>query len=806
MDTVVRDIRYALRALLRQPGFTIAVALTLALGIGANTAIFSVVHGVLLRRLPYPNDDRLMTVWTRLSTGDRETASMPDYLDWKAQSSSFASMSAYANSNDNLAAPGADPERVPSARVIADFFSTLGVTPAAGRWFVPEEFVFGSHRVVVLSYGLWVSRFGADPGIVGQTITLNARPYTVVGVAPAAMRLPARAQLWAPFPVDPGAPPLSRRGDFLSVIARLAPGVTPARAQADMNAIAKRLALAYPATNARIGVELVGLHDQLVGPIRPALLVFSGAVALVLLIACANVANLLLARATAREREMAVRAALGAGRERLVRQVLTESLVLSAVGGLLGLLLAAWGVQGLKAAAPPTLPRVDEIGLDPVALAFTAAAVVVTGFLFGIAPALRGSAFALHSTLSAGGRAGIGGGRGERLRSMLVVAQVALALILLVGSGLLVRTFARLQQVDLGFDPAHTLTAQIVLPGTKYTGSERLLGFFDALHDRLSATAGVRTVAFTSDVPLAGGYSYLSFSVVGQPAPRPGASLPDAVPMVATPEYFTAMGIPLLAGRLFTAADAPNAPRVVVVNRDLARKAFGGRNPLGERISFDNAADSTTWLTIVGVVGSTRLEGVGLETYAQAFTPLSQGPVPYVYVVARTTGDPLALAATLRREVAALDPTLPVANVMSMDQRAAASVAQYKLNSVIVTVFAAAALVLASIGIYAVISYAVAQRTREIGIRMALGAAQGHVLGLIVRDGMAPTLVGVALGAAGALGATRLMRSLLYGVSATDPAVFAVVATMLLLVALAACLVPARRAARVDPNVALRND
>jgi putative ABC transport system permease protein len=569
----------------------------------------------------------------------------------------------------------------------------------------------------------------------------------------------------------------------------------------------------HPDTDAGVTARVVPeplarpLPLRVVSEVIPLVQFFTLALAgLVLLLACLNVANLMLVRATAREREMAVRAALGAGRERLVRQVLTESLVLSAVGGLLGLLLAAWGVQGLKAAAPPTLPRLDEIGLDPVALVFTAAAVVVTGFLFGIAPALRGSAFALHSTLSAGGRAGIGGGRGERLRSVLVVAQVALALVLLVGSGLLVRTFARLQQVDLGFDPTHTLTAQIVLPGATYTGNERLLGFFGSLHDRLAATAGVRTVAFTSDVPLAGGYSYLSFSVVGQPAPRPGENLPDAVPIVATPEYFTAMGIPLLAGRLFTAGDAPNAPRVVVVNRDLARKAFGGRNPIGERISFGNAADSTTWLTIVGVVGSTRLEGVGLETYAQAFTPLSQGPVPYVYVVARTTGDPLALAATLRREVAALDPTLPVANVMSMDQRAAASVAQYKLNSVIVTVFAAVALVLASIGIYAVISYAVAQRTREIGIRMALGAAQGHVLRLIVRDGMAPTLIGIALGAAGALGATRLMRRLLYGVSATDPAVFAVVATMLLVVALAACLVPARRAARVDPNVALRNE
>jgi putative ABC transport system permease protein len=480
--------------------------------------------------------------------------------------------------------------------------------------------------------------------------------------------------------------------------------------------------------------------------------------------------------------------------------------VLSFVGGALGLVLAAWGVQGLKAAAPPTLPRLDEVGLDPVALAFTAAAVVVTGFLFGIAPALRGSAFALHSTLSAGGRAGIGGGRGERLRSVLVVAQVALALVLLVGSGLLVRTFARLQQVDLGFDPSHTLTAQIVLPGAKYSGSERLLGFFNALHERLATTPGVRTVAFTSDVPLAGGYSYLSFSVIGQPAPRPGENVPDAVPTVATSEYFSALGIPLLAGRLFTAADAPNAPKVVVVNRDLVQKAFGGRNPIGERISFDNAADSSTWLTIVGVVGSTRLEGVGLETYAQAFTPLAQSPVPYLYVVARTTSDPLALSGTIRREVAALDPALPVSNVMSMEQRAASSVAQYKLNSVIVTLFAVVALLLASIGIYAVISYAVAQRTREIGIRMALGAAQRHVLRLIVRDGMVPALIGVALGAAGALGVTRLMRGLLYGVSATDPLVFAFVAATLVIVALAACLVPARRAARVDPNVALRNE
>jgi putative ABC transport system permease protein len=803
---VLRDLRYAVRALLRQPGFSIAVALTLALGIGADTAIFSVVHGVLLRPLPYPNDEQLMTVWTKLASGVTETASIPDYDDWKAQNTTFARMSAYANSNDNLAAPGGDPERVASARVIPDFFSTLGVTPAAGRWFVPDEFVFGSHRVVVLGHGLWVRRFGANPAIVGQTITLNARPYTVVGVAPESMRLPARAQLWSPLAFDPANGPQGRRNDFLSVVGRLKPGVSESRAQSDMDAIGRRLAAGYPATNAGVGVKVISLHDQLVGGIRPALVVFSAAVGLVLLIACANVANLLLARATARDREMAVRAALGAARARLVRQMLTESLVLAVTGGMLGLVLAWWGVQALKAAAPPTLPRLDEIGLDPVALGFTAVAVIVTGFLFGIAPALRGSSYALHSTLSAGGRGGIGGGRGERLRGVLVVAQVALALVLLVGSGLLVRTFERLQQVDLGLEPRNVLTAQVVLPGAKYPSEDRMLGFFEALRDRLTSTPGVQVAGFASDVPLAGGYSYISFAVIGQPVPQTGQSLPDAIPTVATPEYFSALRIPLVAGRLFGPSDGPKAPRVVVVNQELVKKAFAGRDPIGERISFGNPTDSTSWLTIVGVVGSTRLEGVGLETYAQAFTPLAQSPVPYVYVIARTAGDPLTLTGALRRDVAALDPTLPIASIMSMEQRAGESVAQFKLNSVIVTLFAAVALVLASIGIYAVISYAVVQRTREIGIRMALGAARGDVVRLIVRDGMLPAVIGVAVGAAGAFGVTRLMRTLLYGVSATDPLVFTAVAGALVAVGLGACWAPARRASRVDPNVALRND
>jgi len=806
MDTILRDLRYAVRALIRQPAFTAAVVLTLALGIGANTAIFSVVHGVLLRPLPYLNDGELMIIRTRFASGQTETASLPDYTDWKSQNASFARMTAYANSNDNLAAVGGEPERVPSARVVQDFFQTLGVTPAAGRWFLPDEFVFGSHRVVVLSQGLWERRFGSDPAVIGRTITLNALPYTVVGVAPASMRLPAPAQLWSPYAYDPAGQAPGRRSDFLAVVGRLKPGVSEARAQSDLDAIGRRLATAFPRTNEGVGVDVISLHDRLVGSIRPALLVFTAAVALVLLIACANVANLLLARATSREREMAVRAALGAGRKRLVRQMLTESLVLSAAGGALGLMLAWWGVRALKAAAPPTLPRVDDIGLDPVALAFTLVAVIVTGLLFGLAPAIRGSAFALHSTLSAGGRAGIGGGRGERLRGMLVVAQVALALVLLVGSGLLVRTFSRLQQVDLGFDPGHVLTAEIVLPAVKYQGAERQMAFFNSLRERLAATPGVQVVGLTTDVPLAGGMNYLTFNVIGRAELGPGQSAPDAVPTTASPEYFSAMKIPLQAGRSFDATDTPNAPRVAIVNRELVTKHFGGRNPIGERITFNNVADTTGWMTIVGVVANTRLEGVSLETYPQVFTPLAQDPVPYLYVVARTAGDPLAFAPVLRRELAALDPAQPISNVSSMEDRAASSVAQFKLNSVIVTLFAIVALVLASVGIFAVISYAVAQRTREIGIRMALGAARTDVLRLIVRDGMMPAVIGVAIGAAGAFGVTRLMRSLLYGVSTTDPVVFGLVATMLVMVAVGACYVPARRASRVDPNVALRND
>jgi predicted permease len=806
MDTLLRDMRYAARALARRPGFTAAVVVTLALGIGATTAIFSVVNGVLLRPLPFPQPERLMTVWTNLPSSGHETASLPDYTDWKAEGSSFASMTAYAGSSDNLAAVGGEPERVPSGRVMPEFLSTLGTAPIHGRAFNADEFVFGAHRVVILSHGLWTRRFGSDAGIVGQTITLNTLPYTVVGIAPPALGEISKAQLWAPYAPNPANGPPGRRSDFLSVIARLKPGVTEARAQTEMDALARRLASEYPNTNEGVGIDVVALHDQLVGSIKPALVVFASAVGLVLLIACANVANLLLARATSREREMAVRVALGAGRARLLRQLLAESLLLAVFGGALGLVLAVWGVQALKAAAPPTVPRLDQVGLDLTALGFTAAASLLTGALFGLAPALRASYSAIHSALSAGGRSGIGGGRGDRLRGVLVLTQVALALLLLVGSGLLIRTFERLQRVDLGFDERGVLTAQIVLPTAKYQGGERQYAFFQQLRDRLAAIPGVQVVGLSTDVPLDGGYGYITFAVVGRPIDGPNVTAQDAVPTVAEADYFQALEIPLLAGRMFGAADVANAPRVAIVNREMVQKHFAGQNPIGERLTFGNPNDTTGWRTIIGVVGNTRLEAVGQESYPQVYIPMAQNPASNTYVVMRTSGDALQLAPALRRELAALDPAQPISDVKSMEQRVASSISQSKLNSVLIGLFAFVALALASIGIYGVISYAVAQRTREIGIRMALGASRSDVLRLIVRQGMTPATLGVLVGIVASLGATRVLEKLLYGVSATDPVVFVSVCALLTMVALGACLVPARRASRVDPNVALRND
>jgi putative ABC transport system permease protein len=803
MDNLRQTLRYAMRTFVRRPGFTAAVTLTLALGIGANTAIFSFVNGILLRPLPYPAADRLVTLWTMLPEWGKEVASWPDYNDWKSQSTVFTRVAGYANSSVNLSSDDEAPERLASAVVTEGLFETLGISPMIGRQFTSGDFVFGAHRVAILSHDLWVRRFASNPAIVGKTILLSARPYLVVGIAPPAMRLPERAQLWTPYALTPDNAPNGRRSDFLAVVARLKPDASAEKAQTEMNAIAKRLGDAYPQTNTNVGIGVIPLQRELVGNVRDALLVFGAAVGLVLLIACANVANLLLARSTSREREMAVRSALGAGRTRLIRQLLVESVLLSALGAVVGLLLAIWGVQGLTGLVRGSLPRLYEVKIDLAALLFTGVTAVLTGLLFGLAPALRLSGMTLASAIAEGGRGAIGG-RGDRLRAGLVLAQVALALMLLAGSGLLVKSFRQLQRVDLGFDDSHALAVQVALPGAKYGTPQQRSAFFEALTTRLVAEPGVQTIGLTSDVPLSTSYDYITVAIIGRPQPAAGERTPDAIPTIADTGYFRALRIPLLEGRMFGPEDRPTSPRVAVVNREFVQRYLRGQPAIGERITFGNPSDSTQWLTIVGIVGTTRLAGVGKDSYPQVFAPFSQTPNGSMYVVLRTAGNPLAVVSSVRRDVTAVDPTQPIADIRSMEQRVDDNIAQSRLSSLLVGFFALVALALASIGIYGVISYAVAQRTREIGIRIALGATTGEVLRLVVRQGMTPAILGIALGLAGAFMTTRLMSKLLFGVSPTDPLIFAGVTVVLTAVALVACWLPARRAARVDPVTALR--
>ena len=800
MDALTRDLRHAVRSLRRSPGFTAIAVLTLALGIGANSTIFSVVNGVLLQPLSYANPDQLVMVWGHHTTIGREVASQPDFLDWRAGNSVFSQMAAGANTTFDLTGVG-EPERVSAALTTANFFQTLGVTPVIGRLFAPQEERGAGNQVVILSYGFWQRRFGASPGIVGQTITLSGLPYTVIGVAPPGFRFERDVDVWAPLNLDTKR---GRRGDFLTVIGRLKPGVTLDGAQAQMTTIARQLEQQYPETNTNWGIELVPLKDQLVGAVRPALLIFMGAVGLVLLIACANVANLMLTRATAREREMAIRATLGAQQSRLVRQMLTESVLVSLAGGALGLLLAVWGVGALRSTQSSVIPRVSEIGVDGWVLAFTLLLALATGVLFGLVPALRLARGELHGALREGARGASGGMGVRQLRGVLVLAEVALALVLLVGAGLLIRSFDRLQRVDPGFHPDHVLSAEIVLPRARYGEAPRQRAFYRQLLDGMQGTPGVTSAALVSDVPLSGGASYLSFSVAGRPDPGPG-TVQDAEVFVASPDYFRTLGIPLLQGRLFTTQDDAGKPNVVVINHAMAQRYWPGGNPIGARVTLDDPRDSSaSWSTVVGVIGDVHHNRLNQEPYPQMYAPVAQVPQRAMMLVARTTGDPTGLVGAVRRAVTSLDASLPISNIMTMEERVSHSVAQPRVNLTLLALFAGVALALAAVGIYGVVSYTVVQRTRELGIRMALGARPGDVLRLVIRQAMAPALAGVVLGLVGAWGGTRLMASLLFGVSASDPVVFGAVALFLSGVALLASYIPARRATRVDPLVALQ--
>ncbi len=808
-DEMFQDLRFGLRMLLKHKGFTAIAILTLSLGVGANTAIFSVVNAVLLRPLPFAEPERL--VWFGGWTGaDKEQGVTPaDFLDYREQSQSFTQIAASVSDGIamNLSGDG-EPERLKGGYVTANYLDVFGVKPALGRTFAAEEglegiSMEGGDRVVVLSHALWQRRFGSDPAIINQTITLDKRNVTVIGVMPPQFQYPPGVELWLPFrfPASPQSAFRSRQFHFLRPVARLKPGVTRAQAQAEVEIIARQLQSLYPKTNANQSLFLTPLQERLVGNVRLTLLTLLGAVGCVLLIACANVANLLLARASARGREIAVRSALGASRGRVVRQLLTESLALALLGGLGGMLLAKWGVKLLVALSEGYLPRADEVRINATVFGFTLAVALGAGLLFGLAPALQSARLDLTEALKEGGRAAGSGARRHRTLNLLVVGEVALAMMLLIGAGLLLNSFIRLQQVSPGFDEKNLLTARIDIPNP-YAQPEKKQQFFEQLQQRVAALPGVEAVGLVTELPLARQSADHTFRIERRPEPLPGQN-PHADIRAVNHDYFRAMRIPLLKGRYFTEADVRVNAKVVLISEELARLYFAGENPIGQRLLRGAFGEAPTE-EIIGVVGDVRHRGLDIGLRPTIYSPtLSLG---FTNLVIRTTNDPVNLAAAVRREVAAIDPNQPVANVKTMERWVSESVAQPRFRTLLLGLFSGAALLLAMVGVYGVMSYAVSQRVHELGVRMALGARAGDVLRLVIGQGMKLAVAGVAIGMAGAFALTRLIKDLLFGVRATDPATFATFALLLTGVALVACYLPARRATKVDPMVALRHE
>lgn len=803
MKTFTRDLRHGFRLLAANPTFTAIAVAALALGIGANTAIFSVVNSVLLRPLPYRDPASLAMVWEKSPRNDRNVVSPADYMDWKSQNRVFSEMTIVMDFwRANLTGVG-EPEQILQGAVSANFFRMIGVQPALGRSFVDGEDTKGRDHVAVLSHALWQRRFGADPAILGKTVVLDGVPHEVIGVLPAAFRWNSRAtEVWVPYSLNPAQDYRATSGRYLSVLARLKPGVTLQQAQSELSTIARRLEEQYPAFNKNWGVNVVPLHEQAAGGMRKILVLLTAAVGFVLLIACVNVANLLLARAAARQREIAVRVALGAGRWQLMRQLLTESLLLAVLGGSLGLLLAWWGTDALVALAPKSLPRLSEVGVDWRVFGFTALMAVATGVLFGLVPAIVASKPNLNDALKESGRGTSGDLRRHRLRSLLVVGEVALALVLLIGAGLMIRSFQKLQAVDPGFNAEKLLTMRVSLPHSRYEKNPQVVGFFRDALARIEALPGVQSAGAINYLPLTGRASATDFEIVGRPKPGPGEA-PVTDVRVADPNFFRAMGIPLLRGRTFTAHDTAESSPVLIINEELARTVFPGEDPIGKKLIIGWGPKSPED-EIVGVVGNLKHYGLDSKPGPTIYWSHARMPYDSMTLVARTASDPNALAAAAIREIHAIDPDQPVSDVQPMEAVVFASVSESRFNVLLLAIFASLALMLAAVGIYGVMAYNVSQRTHEIGIRVALGARTGDVMSLIVGQGLLLTIAGIAIGVAGALGLTRLMASLLFGVTATDPATYAGVSLLLAIVALAATYIPARRAMKVDPIVALR--
>jgi putative ABC transport system permease protein len=804
MDTLRQDLRYAFRRLMKSPGFAIVALLTLSLGIGANSAIFSVINGVLLQPLPYAEPERLVRIY-HFSEGQRSSMSGPNFIDLRKSSQTLADAAAIAGSRAILTGQG-DPVRLDSAEVSASLFDLLGVQPLLGRTFRADENEPGKSKVALLSWGLWQQRFGGDQRVLGQRIVLDGVAYEVVGVMPQGFSYPEGRMLWTPLEYTKGLLVDQRSAWYLSVVGRAKPGVLLERVAAEVQTIGSQLAKQYPDHNEGVGLAAVPLRESMVGKIRPALYVLFGAVGFVLLIACANVANLLLARAAAREGEMAVRAALGAERMRLVRQLLTESIVLSTIGSGLGLLLAIWGVAFLISLRPEGIPRLNDVRVNGTVVVFSLALSMLTGVIFGIFPALQATRSSVANSLKEGGRGALTTRAGSRMRSALVVAEMALAVTLLTGAGLLIRSFIKLASVDPGFHVAQVLTFELSLPDSRFEKEAQQVAFMDQLLPRLHAIPGVASAGAVLALPLTDRSFVISFQIGGRP-PMPPAQQPSIQTRVATTEYFQTMGIPLRRGRLFSADDRAGTPPVVLLTESAVREYFPNEEPLGKKITLGWGHGPGTPRAggeVVGIVGDIKEEGLQEPNPPQIYLPYQQWPVQSMAVVLRTAVPPASISEAARRAVHDVDPNLPVSQVRTLEQIVSRSISQPRFYMTLLAAFAALALVLAAIGIFGVLSYAVAQRTREIGIRMALGAQESTVVRLVVREAMLLAAAGVTLGLIAAFFVSHSLEAFLFQTRPTDPLTFAGVATLLAVVALTASYIPARRATQVDPLTALR--
>ena len=808
METTLQDIRYGLRMLRKSPMVTMVAVISLALGISANTVIFSVVNSILLKSLPFHDAERIVLIWGNIPAEgkDRTQVSATDVDDWRHQNTVFEDVSTYSNWSATLLADG-DSERIQGIQVGDGYFSVMKATPLHGRTFLPEEQEDGKDLVVVLGNALWQRRFGGDPNVVGQQINLSGRLYTVVGVLPASFEpLPSslvdpRGEFYRPVaePHDES----QRSSRHLRAIARLKPDVTLEQAQADMNVIAGRLEQAHPQDNTGYGVRLATLPEDTVGGLRATLLTLFVAVVFVLLIACANVGNLLLVRAAARQKEVAIRQALGAARGRLTRQFLTESILLAMMGGALGLLLAMWGLSVVESIGSQATHLLTNLEIDLRVLGFTFAISILTGIAFGLAPALNAANPDLNETLKEGGRSSTGQAGHNRLRSALVVSEVAMALVLLISAGLLIKSVIRLRNVNPGFEAENRLTMNVSLPSAKYPKAQQWVAFYDQLSERIDSLAGVKSSAFTSVLPFSGNFDGRGLAVEDHPRPRGEEFSVDLY--IVTPAYGRTMSLQLLQGREISQQDTDTTPKVAMINQTMADQMWPGQDPIGKRIKFPGSErHPQSWRTIVGIVRDVKQYALDRKDPMQIYLPQAQFPTSVMTLVVHTSSDPSTLVSAVRGAVSGMDKDLAVYNIATMEQLLADSISLRRFSMLLLMIFAGVALMLAGVGIYGVISYSVTQRTHEIGVRLALGAKRRDIIRIVVRQGMAMTLVGIGIGLAATLALTRVLESLLFNVSTTDPATFIIIPAVLTIVALGACFVPARRAAKVDPMVALR--